>query len=82
MKKEKENNNNTTFVKILKYIMQFTIIFIIAKYIPVKKLSLTEISIIAFVSAITFAVLDMFFPSVSKLCINNLGSNISFRTLI
>nr|QBK88968.1 MAG: uncharacterized protein LCMiAC02_00610 [Mimivirus LCMiAC02] len=85
MEKEKEeikNNNNRTFIKIFKYVTQLIMVFLVAKYIPSKQLSLTEISIIAFTSAIVFAVLDMFYPSVSNLCINNLGSTIGFKTLL
>ena len=82
MKKETENNNNTKFTKIFKYVMQFVLVFMFAKYIPDKQLSLADISKIAFVSAIIFAILDMFYPSVSNLCINNLGATIGFKNLI
>jgi hypothetical protein len=51
-------------VRIIKYILEGSMVAIAAYMIPVKKPSLEEILTIALVAAATFALLDMFAPSI------------------
>lgn len=53
-------------VRIIKYILEGSMVAIAAYMIPVKKPSLEEILTIALVAAATFALLDMFAPSVGN----------------
>lgn len=51
----------------LKYIIQTLVIFLAAKLVPKGKLTLKEVTMIAIVGAIGFAVLDMYSPTVSDM---------------
>ena len=71
-----------TVKKIVKYILQMLVVFIAAKYIPTKKLSFKEVTIIAMVGAISFAILDMYAPSISNGCLNTLSTTMSYKTFM
>lgn len=49
----------------VKYLVEGAAIAVVAFYIPAKKLALEEILMIAVTGAASFAILDMFAPSVS-----------------
>lgn len=51
-------------VRIIKYVLEGSMVAIAAYMIPVKKPSLEEVLTIALVAAATFALLDMFAPSI------------------
>ena len=53
-------------VRIIKYILEGSMVAIAAYMIPVKKPSLEEVLTIALVAAATFALLDMVSPSISQ----------------
>nr|QBK88884.1 MAG: uncharacterized protein LCMiAC01_05660 [Mimivirus LCMiAC01] len=73
---------NERIKKTIKYLMQLVIIFLAAKYIPSTKLSLKDITIIAMIGAITFAILDMFSPCLSEAGLNQFNTALSFKTLM
>lgn len=53
-------------VRIIKYVLEGSMVAIAAYMIPVKKPSLEEVLTIALVAAATFALLDMFAPSIGQ----------------
>ncbi len=53
-------------VRFFKYAFEGTIVALAAYFIPGKKLGAEEILIIALVAAATFAVLDLFAPSIGQ----------------
>jgi len=57
-------NNITCTRKILKYILMGMIVLSTARYIPSNTLSTKDIIIIGAMSSISFALLDMYAPSV------------------
>lgn len=52
------------FVRFFKYAFEGAIVSLAAYYIPGRKLDLDDILLIALVAAATFAVLDLFAPSI------------------
>ena len=52
------------FMRFFKYIFEGTIVATAAYFIPGKKLKAEEILVLALIGAATFAVLDLFAPSV------------------
>jgi hypothetical protein len=50
----------------VKYLVEGAAVAVAAYYIPQKKLDLTEIVFIAITAAATFALLDMYAPSISN----------------
>jgi len=73
---------NELIKKAVKYLMQLVVIFLAAKYIPSTKLTLKDITIIAMIGAITFAILDMFSPCLSEAGLNQFNTTLSFKTLM
>jgi hypothetical protein len=51
--------------RVIKYLVEGAAVAFAAYYFPKKKMNLEEIVVIAFTGAATFAILDMFAPSVS-----------------
>jgi ABC-type Co2+ transport system permease subunit len=51
--------------RIIKYLVQGLIIAIVAFVLPKKSLNIEEILVIALTAAATFAILDVFLPSVA-----------------
>lgn len=49
----------------VKYLIEGLVVAVVAYYVPQKKMGLEEIAMLAFVAAATFALLDMFAPSIS-----------------
>ena len=68
--------------KLLKYLLQLSIVFISARYIPKRELDFKDILIISMISAIAFAVLDMYCPSISCIGQEQLSSTIGYKTLM
>lgn len=60
--------NNDTIKKALKYFIQWAVMFLAAKYIPSKELTFKEVTMVAIIGAVTFAILDMYSPSISDAC--------------
>jgi ABC-type Co2+ transport system permease subunit len=52
-------------VRVLKYILEGSVVAIAAWLIPSKKPSLEEVFTLALVAAATFSILDLFLPSIS-----------------
>ena len=73
---------NDKLKKISKYLLQFTIVFVAAKYIPYRELTFKEITIIAIISAIAFATLDIFSSSIAHTGHHQVGDIIGFTTLL
>jgi hypothetical protein len=53
--------------RIFKYLIYGLVVAIAAKYIPAQKLTTREIVMISIIASITFAILDMYTPSVAKM---------------
>ena len=53
-------------VRILKYILEGTVVAVAAWLIPSKKPSVEEVFTLALVAAATFSILDLFLPSISE----------------
>jgi hypothetical protein len=51
--------------RVVKYLIEGAAVAFAAYYFPKKKMNLEEITVIAITGAATFAVLDMFAPSIS-----------------
>jgi len=49
----------------VKYLIEGLVVAVVAYYVPQKKMGLEEVAMVAFVAAATFALLDMFAPSIS-----------------
>ena len=49
----------------VKYLIEGLVVAVVAYYVPKGKMSLEEVAMVAFVAAATFALLDMFAPSIS-----------------
>lgn len=77
----KINNRKDIIKKSLKYIAQLLIIFVAAKFIPENKITFKEITIIAIIGAVSFAVLDLYAPSISEDCQKQIGLTIGLRTI-
>jgi len=60
-------SDNEKQKRIMKYILQAFIVAVAIKYIPNIPLETTEICTISIVSAVVFAVLDTFSPSIKLL---------------
>lgn len=73
---------NERIKKAIKYVIQLVAIILAAKYIPSTKLSLRDITVIAMIGAITFAIVDIYSPSLSKVGLSQVGTTLSFRTLL
>ncbi len=52
-------------VRILKYVLEGSVVAVAAWLIPSKKPSLEEVFTLALVAAATFSILDLFLPSIS-----------------
>ena len=50
--------------RVLKYLVEGTVVAVVAFVIPQHKMKVEEVAVIALTAAATFAVLDMFAPSV------------------
>lgn len=53
-------------VRVLKYILEGTVVAVAAWLIPSKKPSVEEVFTLALVAAATFSILDLFLPSISE----------------
>jgi positive regulator of sigma E activity len=71
-----------TIKKGLKYILQLIVIFMAAKFVPSKELDFKDVTIIAIIGAVSFAIIDMYSPSVSKRGQDTTGKALSFKTLL
>lgn len=49
----------------LKYMIQFLILFMASRFVPSVKIDLKEVTTIAMVGAISFAILDMYSPTIN-----------------
>jgi hypothetical protein len=77
-------NNNLEIAEIarraLKYLIEGTAVALAAYYIPQgKRLSFEEITMIAVTAAATFAILDMYTPSISNAARTGAGMGIGFN---
>ncbi len=52
-------------VRVLKYVLEGSVVALAAWLVPAKKPSLEEVFTLALVAAATFSILDLFLPSVS-----------------
>lgn len=52
--------------RLVKYLIEGTAVAVVAFYIPKKKMEAKEIAAIAVTAAASFAILDMFAPSISE----------------
>jgi hypothetical protein len=59
-----QNNINNSYQKIFKYLIMGLTIYMSAKYIPEHKVNDKELIMLACISSITFAILDMISPSI------------------
>ena len=66
----------------LKYILQLIVIFIAAKFVPSKELDLKDITIIAIIGAVSFAIIDMYSPNIAKRGQDTTSKVISLKTLL
>lgn len=62
---DNDENTNTTIRKALKYILQWLAVAIAIKYVPETPVSFETMVIIASLSAVMLAILDIYCPSVS-----------------
>ena len=74
--------NKELVKRALKYIIQWLVVFMAAKFIPSKKLDFKDITIIAIIGAISFAILDMYSPTLSDMGRGQTGMTIGLKTLI
>lgn len=65
----------------IKYLLEGAAVAIAARYIPSAKMELDEISLIAFTAACTFAILDMYAPSISIAARSGAGFAIGANTV-
>ena len=61
------NNLSTSdkLKRLMKYIIQTLVVYLAARYIPINKIKNKEVIMIALVSTICFAILDIYSPSVN-----------------
>ena len=71
-----------TVKKGLKYILQLIVIFMAAKFVPSKELDFKDVTIIAIIGAVSFAIIDMYSPSISKKGQDTTGKALSFKTFL
>lgn len=57
---------NEMFRRALKYVILFLSITMALNFIPTCQISITELLMVAIVGAVTYAILDMYLPSVSE----------------
>tara|TARA_B100001093_G_C26838189_1_gene1019312 strand:- start:2583 stop:2786 length:204 start_codon:yes stop_codon:yes gene_type:complete len=60
----KKTNNLEKSKRFIKYLLMGFIILVAIRYIPNKTLDTKEICMIAFISSISFAILDMISPTI------------------
>ena len=58
-------DNREMIIRSIKYIIMGLMVALGSLFIPEKKINISEIVIISMVASITFALLDMYSPSVS-----------------
>jgi len=68
--------------RVLKYLIHWIIIFAATKYIPSGKLTFKEVTMVAMVGAISFAILDLYVPVVADNCRKQIGYSLGIKTLI
>lgn len=65
MKQFEKTSKLEVYKRMFKYIIQWIIIALATSYLPSKQLKTSEIIIIATIGTISFAILDIYIPSVS-----------------
>jgi hypothetical protein len=63
----------------VKYLVEGFVVALAAFFIPQKKMDMGEILVISFTAATTFALLDMFAPSISSATRQGAGYGIGFN---
>ena len=58
-------DNREMIIRTIKYIIMGLMVALGSLFIPEKKINISEVVIISMVASITFALLDMYSPSVS-----------------
>jgi hypothetical protein len=66
----------------LKYLVHWIILFIAIKYIPSTKLSIEDVTKIAIFGAVSFAILDLYAPIISKNGKRQIGMSLGMKTLL
>ena len=72
-----QNYKNQNINKIFKYLIQAIIVGLTAKWISSHKLTNQEIIIISLVSAGTFILLDLYSPTISNECLENIKNKLN-----
>ena len=67
------------FKRIIKYLLEGFIVCIAAFVLPLRTLKLEEIFMIGLIAACTFAVLDVFVPSIATSARTGAGAGIGFN---
>ncbi len=65
----------------LKYIIHALILYMAAKFVPSRDLSLREVTIIAAIGSVTFAILDMYYPAVSDKARKRMLMTLGMKTI-
>ena len=65
--------------RLLKYLVEGLAVALAAYYIPKKSIDMTEISIIAITAAATFAILDMYSPTIAESARSGAGFGIGYN---
>ena len=65
-------------VRLMKYLVEGLVVALAAFFIPAKKMPLDELAMIALTAAATFALLDMFAPSIGHTARQGAGLSIGF----
>ncbi len=68
--------------RLLKYLLQLTIVFMTARYLPKREMDFKDIFIVAMISSISFAILDIYCPSISCLGQNQFSTSVGYKTLL
>ena len=76
-----EPDHNEIIKRSFKYLIQWLAIAVAAKFIPTQPLNIKEVLMIAVVGAATFALLDMYAPTVSQGVRHGVGFAIGVKTL-
>lgn len=82
LKQEYYNDPSEFLKKLTKYVIEGTVVAVIAKWISSKKLELNEIAIIGLTASVTFLLLDIYSPSISMGYRNGIGLALGVKTII
>jgi hypothetical protein len=58
-------DSTETWKRVLKYILGFCLVSLIARYVPKETLNVRDVLIIGFATSVVFALLDIYSPAIS-----------------